>query len=41
VALFVLAWATQAAQQVLPALFFTPFWLAAAGLFAHAARRRR
>jgi hypothetical protein len=41
VALFVLAWVMEAAQQVTPALFFLPFWLASAGLFARAARGQR
>jgi hypothetical protein len=39
VALFSLAWATEAAEQVSPALFFVPFWLASALLFCWTARR--
>jgi hypothetical protein len=41
VGLFVLAWVIEAAQHVRPALFFMPFWLTSAGLFASAARERR
>jgi len=40
VALFALAWTTKAADQVWPALFFLPFWLAAGGLFARAAQAK-